>query len=192
VRGVLRYAGRYRLRYLGGYLCLATGTGLSLAIPWTIKRAIEALERDATTAPIAGFAALIVMLAVLNAMARLASRFTAIGAAQRVEFDLRNDLYASMQTFSPARIADRGALHHWFEALLHLVLAGRGDAGKGAAMKRVDGGDHFETAFVMAKLARELEEALIGFGPTVAEEDLSRSDQFHDRLSEAALRLVII
>jgi ATP-binding cassette subfamily B protein len=108
VLGVLRYAGRYRLRYLGGYLCLATGTGLSLAIPWTIKRAIEALERDPATAAIGGFAALIVTFAVLNALVRLASRFSAIGAAQRVEFDLRNDLYASMQTFSPAQIAQRG------------------------------------------------------------------------------------
>jgi ATP-binding cassette subfamily B multidrug efflux pump len=108
VLGVLRYAGRYRARYLAGYLCLAAGTGLSLAIPWTIKRAIEALERDASTAPIGTLVTLIVTLAVLNAVARLASRFSAIGAGQRVEFDLRNDLYASIQSFSPARIADRG------------------------------------------------------------------------------------
>ena len=106
--GVLRYAGRYRARYLAGYLCLAAGTGLSLAIPWTIKRAIEALERVASTAPIGTLVTLIVTLAVLNAVARLASRFSAIGAGQRVEFDLRNDLYASIQSFSPARIADRG------------------------------------------------------------------------------------
>jgi ATP-binding cassette subfamily B protein len=52
--------------------------------------------------------AVIVALALLNGLARLGSRFGIIGAAQRVEFDVRNDLYASMQTFSPATIAARG------------------------------------------------------------------------------------
>ena len=45
---------------------------------------------------------------MLNGLARLGSRFLIIGSAQRVEFDVRNDLYASMQTFSPATIAERG------------------------------------------------------------------------------------
>ena len=104
----MRYAARYRARYVGGYACLAAGTTLSLAIPWTIKRAIEALERDAVTAPLGGLVALIVALAIANGVVRLTSRFAVIGAAQRVEFDIRNDLYASMQTFAPAAIAERG------------------------------------------------------------------------------------
>jgi len=108
LRAVARYAARYRRRYLAGYACLVTGTGLSLAIPWTIKQAIDALEREAATAPLGGFAAVIVALAVLNGIVRLGSRFAIIGAAQRVEFDLRNALYASMQAFSPATIAARG------------------------------------------------------------------------------------
>ena len=105
---MLRYAARYRARYLAGYACLMAGTGLSLAIPWTIKQAIDALERNAATAPLRGVVAAIVVLAVLNGLARLGSRFAIIGSAQRVEFDVRNDLYASMQAFPPAAIAERG------------------------------------------------------------------------------------
>jgi ATP-binding cassette subfamily B multidrug efflux pump len=108
LRAVVRYAARYRTRYLAGYACLLAGTGLSLAIPWTIKQAIEALERDPATAALGGLVAVIVVLAILNGLVRLGSRFTIIGAAQRVEFDVRNDLYASMQSFSPATIAERG------------------------------------------------------------------------------------
>lgn len=104
----MRYCARYRRRYLAGYACLLTGTTLSLTIPWTIKQAIESLERDAATAALGTFVAAIVALAIFNGLARLGSRFAIIGAAQRVEFDVRNDLYASMQGFSPATIAERG------------------------------------------------------------------------------------
>jgi ATP-binding cassette subfamily B multidrug efflux pump len=104
----VRYAARYGARYAAGIACLATGTGLSLAIPWAIKRAIEALEHDPATAPLGWLVLLIMVLAVLNGVVRLGSRFAIIGAAQRVEFDIRNDLYASMQAFAPAAIAERG------------------------------------------------------------------------------------
>jgi ATP-binding cassette, subfamily B, multidrug efflux pump len=104
----VRYVARYRTRYVAGWMCLLSGTACSLAIPWTIKQAIEALERDAAGAPLTGFVATIVALAVLNGLVRLGSRIAIIGGAQRIEFDVRNDLYASMQTFSPATIADRG------------------------------------------------------------------------------------
>ena len=108
MRAVLRYAARYRSRYLIGFACLAAGTGFSLAIPWTVKRAIDALERDAAAAPLGALVALIIALAIANGIVRLGSRFALIGAAQRVEFDVRNDLYASMQGFPPAAIAERG------------------------------------------------------------------------------------
>jgi ATP-binding cassette subfamily B protein len=78
---------------------------VSLAIPWTVKRAIEALEADAARAPLGWLVATILGLAAANAIARLGSRFAAIGAAQRVEADLRDDLYASFQAFPPAFFA---------------------------------------------------------------------------------------
>jgi ATP-binding cassette subfamily B multidrug efflux pump len=92
-----RYAGRYAL----GVLCLGAATFASLAIPWTVKRAIDALQADAASALLGWDVSLIVLLALANGVARLASRFSVIGGAQRVEYDLRNDLYASLQTFPP-------------------------------------------------------------------------------------------
>lgn len=41
------------------------------------------------------------LFALANGAARLGSRFTIIGAAQRIEYDLRNDLYASLETCPP-------------------------------------------------------------------------------------------
>lgn len=77
---------------------------MSLGIPWTVKHAIEALQADAQ-ASIGGHALLIVCLAVANGLARLGSRFALIGGAQRIEYDVRNDLYRSVQSFSPALFA---------------------------------------------------------------------------------------
>jgi ATP-binding cassette subfamily B protein len=108
LRAVLRYAARYRKRYIIGIACLATGTSCSLAIPWTIKRAIDALEHDAASAPIGWFVAIIAVLAVANGVVRLGSRFAIIGAAQRIEFDIRNDMYRGMQALSPSAIATQG------------------------------------------------------------------------------------
>jgi ATP-binding cassette subfamily B multidrug efflux pump len=84
--------------------CLLAATLVSLGIPWTVKQAIEALQADAR-APVGGYALAIVALAVANGLARLGSRFAIIGGAQRIEYDVRNDLYASMQSFSPALFA---------------------------------------------------------------------------------------
>ncbi len=107
LRAVLGYVWRYRAHYLVGAGCLVAGTVLSLAIPWTVKHAIEALQSDASRAPLARDVTVIVLLAIVNGAVRMASRFAIIGAAQRIEADLRNDLYGSLQTFLPGFYATR-------------------------------------------------------------------------------------
>lgn len=67
-----------------------------------VKHAIEALERDAATAPIGLYVTLILGLAAANGVCRLASRFAIVGVAQGVEYDLRNDIYASFAALPPA------------------------------------------------------------------------------------------
>jgi len=83
-----------------GVVCLGAATLASLAIPWTLERAIDALAHDAGRAPLAEYVLLIVVFALANGVARLGSRFAIIGGGQLIEYDLRNDLYAS---FLPPR-----------------------------------------------------------------------------------------
>ncbi len=92
---------RYRARYTLGALCLAAATGFSLAIPWTVKHAIDALAREGAGAALGGDVGLILALAAAHGITRLGSRFATIGAAQRVEADLRDGLYAALQKFPP-------------------------------------------------------------------------------------------
>ncbi len=82
-------------------MCLGAATLASLAIPWTLKRAIDALQHDPTNTPLSRYVLLIVVFALANGVARLGSRFAIIGGGQRIEYDLRNDLYASFLGFPP-------------------------------------------------------------------------------------------
>ena len=66
-----------------------------------VKRTIDALQADPATAPVGAYAALIVLLALVHGSARLGSRFAITGASQKIEADLRSDLYAALQTFPP-------------------------------------------------------------------------------------------
>ena len=93
------------MRYAVGIACLLAATLLSLAIPWTVRQAVDALETDAASAPIGFYVVSILALAVANGVARLASRFAIVGGAQRIEFAVRNDFYASLQRFTPALFA---------------------------------------------------------------------------------------
>jgi len=97
----------HRARYLLGIVSLLTATLAALGIPWTVKRAIEALSTDAASAPLGRFVLAILALAVVNGVAGLGSRFAIIGGAQLIEADLRNAIYASVQSFRPAELAAR-------------------------------------------------------------------------------------
>ena len=93
---------RYRLRYLGGAACLLVATIMAVSIPWTVKRAVDALERDGAAAHLGPFVLLILLLAGAHGVARLGSRFAMLGAGQWVEHDLRTALYARLLTLPPA------------------------------------------------------------------------------------------
>ena len=99
-RRVLGYLRPYAARYGAGVGCLALATGFSLGIPWQVKEAIDGLRGGGGAL---GFhAGVIVVLAALHSLARLGSRFTMLGAGQWVEHDVRRDLYAHLETLSPA------------------------------------------------------------------------------------------
>jgi ATP-binding cassette subfamily B protein len=66
-----------------------------------VQRTIEALEVDPSAA-VGGWVGLILLLAAGNGIARLGSRFAVIGGAQRVEADVRDDLYAALLRYPPA------------------------------------------------------------------------------------------
>jgi ATP-binding cassette subfamily B protein len=104
IRILLSYLGRYRVRYLVGFALLLATNLCALAIPWVIKSSIEAIGHGAATArtEVALGALLIAGLAVAQGLVRSASRFALFGASQRIEADVRNDLFARLVRLPPA------------------------------------------------------------------------------------------
>jgi ATP-binding cassette subfamily B protein len=104
IRILLSYLGRYRVRYLVGFALLVATNLCALAIPWVIKSSIEAIGRGGATArtEVALGALLIAGLAVAQGLVRSASRFALFGASQRIEADVRNDLFARLVRLPPA------------------------------------------------------------------------------------------
>src|SRR5512145_2321129 len=100
-RRLWRYIHRYRTRYAAGVICLVAGTAVVLGIPWTIKNAIDALEREGG-ASLPGYVAILLLLAVAQGVLRMASRFLMVGAGQWVEHDVRADLFAHLLAMPPA------------------------------------------------------------------------------------------
>lgn len=104
-RALGRYVGRHRVRYAAGAACLAAATGFSLAIPWTVKQAIDGLQRDGAQAGVGAHVVAILALAAGNGAARLGSRLALAGGAQHVAAEILDDLYGALQTFAPATFA---------------------------------------------------------------------------------------
>jgi ATP-binding cassette subfamily B protein len=66
---------------------------------------VDTLARDGAGAALGGHVVLILALAAAHWVTRLGSRFATIGAAQRVEADLRDGLHAALQRYPPEFLA---------------------------------------------------------------------------------------
>jgi ATP-binding cassette, subfamily B, multidrug efflux pump len=82
-----------------GFVCLAATNALSLAIPWLIKAAIDALrslEAGVAHRLVVRYALMIIGFAVLQALIRTWSRVLIFNAGRNIEYGLRRDLFAHL------------------------------------------------------------------------------------------------
>jgi ATP-binding cassette subfamily B protein len=97
MRRLLSYLRRYRWRYAAGGVCLLATATLAMAVPYLLKRAIDATGAGAPHSEVAYFALLIVAIAILQAVVRTLSRALIFNVGRDVEYDLRNDLFAHLE-----------------------------------------------------------------------------------------------
>lgn len=83
----------WRTYAFGGFLLLLT-TAVALTIPWTLKRIIEVLETEPSA--VDRWIYVLIGLAVLKGLLRVASRVMLFDPARRVEYRIRGQLFAHM------------------------------------------------------------------------------------------------
>lgn len=100
LRPLLPYLKRYRWGYLIGTLCVFMTNGAQVYVPQLIRRAIRDLSQGLSLSVLARYALLILAVAVVRSVFLFLTRWIVIGISRDIEFDLRNDLFAKLETLS--------------------------------------------------------------------------------------------
>jgi ATP-binding cassette subfamily B protein len=94
---LLRAATRYRAGLWWGIACVALSNVVQLAQPQVLRHAIDDLYRGVTAEKLGRYALWVLGIAVLAGLFRFGMRHWVIGISRRLEFDLRNELFAHLQ-----------------------------------------------------------------------------------------------
>jgi ATP-binding cassette, subfamily B, multidrug efflux pump len=90
------YVRRYRRAYLAGYAGALVSIAMAQSSPWVLRLAIDGIRQHAG-GTLALYAAGLVGLAAAEAAATYVMRWSILGAAYRVETDLRREYFAHLQ-----------------------------------------------------------------------------------------------
>jgi ATP-binding cassette subfamily B multidrug efflux pump len=92
-----RYARLNRKSYVQGGLYLSGTNAAALLIPWLLKLAVESLQHPSASGHSPAFyAMLIIGAAIVQGVIRIFSRTTLLNAARRIEYLIREELYARL------------------------------------------------------------------------------------------------
>ena len=91
------YILRYRLRMSIGLLALVIASGASIMAPYVLGAAIDSFRTDHSMGKLYLFAGLIVAIQLVDSSMRFVTRIYVSGSSRKMEYDLRNDVYAHMQ-----------------------------------------------------------------------------------------------
>jgi ATP-binding cassette, subfamily B, multidrug efflux pump len=97
-RRLLRYVLRYRRAFFLGLVCVACTRAVALASPLVLGYAIDDLTRSVTRAKLAAYGALLLAIGLISGVFLFLQRRILIGASRDIEYDMRNDFFAHLET----------------------------------------------------------------------------------------------
>ena len=97
-----KYLKRHRNALVIGSFCIALLQALALLIPWFSKLAVDEISRGNGPRVLLKYAFLIVATATVQGVFRFFMRNLMIGASRKIEYELRNDLFAHLLKLSPS------------------------------------------------------------------------------------------
>jgi ATP-binding cassette subfamily B multidrug efflux pump len=100
MRPLLPYLKRYRWGFVAGVVCIFLSNGAWILLPQVIRHAIDDLNTGVTSAKLLHFALQMLEVAAVRGIFLFLTRWIVIGISRDIEFDLRNDLFAHLETLS--------------------------------------------------------------------------------------------
>ena len=98
IRRLISYVVRYRRKFVLGLLCAVATRSVALAGPTVLGRAIDDLTQGVTRGKLAGYGALLLAIGLVGGIFQFLSRRILIGASRDIEYDMRNDFFAHLET----------------------------------------------------------------------------------------------
>ena len=100
MRPLLPYLKRYRWGFVAGAICVVLSNGAWAGLPKVIGNAAQSLEGGVNRHKLFIFALQVLALAVVRGIFLFLTRWIVIGVSRDIEFDLRNDLFAHLESLS--------------------------------------------------------------------------------------------
>src|ERR1700722_11878019 len=100
MRPLLPYLKRYRWGFVAGFFCILLNNGAWVLLPQVIRHAVDDLNGGVTSAKLLHFALQMLEVAAVRGIFLFLTRWIVIGISRDIEFDLRNDLFAHLETLS--------------------------------------------------------------------------------------------
>jgi ATP-binding cassette subfamily B protein len=92
------YIVRYRFRMGVGLLALAVASAAGIMAPYVLGKAVDSLRQGVTTQKLLFFAALTIGIHTIDSGLAFITRIFVSGSSRQIEYDLRNDVYAHIQS----------------------------------------------------------------------------------------------
>ncbi|MFB3915745.1 MAG: ABC transporter ATP-binding protein [Terriglobales bacterium] len=100
LRPLFPYLKKYRKGYVFGFLSVLLTNVIWIFFPRVIGNAIDALKSGVTHEKLVHYALLLVAIVLAKGTFQFLTRWVVIGISRDIEFDLRNDLFAHLETLS--------------------------------------------------------------------------------------------
>jgi len=95
---LLTYVRRYRRLFVLGLLCTCITRSVTLMSPLVLQYAIDDLTQGVTRLKLAGYGSALLAIGLVSGIFRFLMRRLLTGASRHIEYDMRNDFFAHLQT----------------------------------------------------------------------------------------------
>src|SRR5262245_50135839 len=92
------YLKKYRVTLFGGALTVFFTNGIWVLFPQVIRHAVDDLQAGATRHKLLEYSLLLLAIAGVKGIFQFLTRWLMIGVSREIEFDLRNDLFAHLES----------------------------------------------------------------------------------------------